>query len=137
MSKASVSIPPADLVTVDRDSVSAGDDAEPHRTLFALPPAASVSDLLVAARRACPLASIAGGCATWLVDIGTPARCIGVIAQHWPAARLVVPDGPAGALFGDGPRLVYFRYWLQSDPEAVFDALLRGVPLPDRYAHRG
>lgn len=112
-------------VVADRDSVCAGDDIDPHRATFVLPPTATVSELVAAARRACPLASIAGGQATWLIDVGVPARCIGVIAQQWPSPRFVVDDGSASTLFGDGARLVYFRYRLQADPDAVLQALPR------------
>ena len=109
--------------TADRDSVCAGDDTESHRAAFDLP-AATVRELVAAAMRACPLASIAGGRATWLVDVGTPARCVAVIAQEWVAPRLLVADVPAAALFGDGARLVHFRYHAQRDPQAAFDAAL-------------
>lgn len=123
-----------DLVTVDRDSVSAGDDTDPHRTTFRLPPTATVGELLAAAWRACPLASIAGGRATWLIDVGAPAHCIGVMAQQWQAPRLLVGDVAAATLFAHGTRSVFFRYWAQSDPDAVFEALRSGAPLPDKHA---
>jgi hypothetical protein len=118
--------------TVDRDSVCAGDDADPHQTMLTLPATATLQQLIAAARSVCPLASIAGGHATWLVEIGRPARCVAVIAQQWDEPRLLVADGIASEFGANGPCSLYFRYGAQRDPQAVFDALRAGAPLPPR-----
>lgn len=90
-------------------------------------------ELIDAALRVCRLASIAGGRATWLIEVGVSGRCIGVIAQQWVAPRLLVPDDAIASLFGSGAPSVYFRYRAQSDPDAVFEALRTGNPFPDKY----
>jgi hypothetical protein len=120
--------------TVDRDSVCAGDDTEPHSAVFATNSQCTVAELLAQARRASPLASIAGGKATWLIDTEGPGQgCIGVIAQQWDEPRLLVPqDATVASLFGQHEPRIYFRYWCQADPQQVFEALRAGTGLPPR-----
>ena len=65
-------------VNVDRDSVAAGDDTDSHAVTATVPVASNVAELVTASLRACPLASISGDRATWLVDVG--GTCVGVIA---------------------------------------------------------
>jgi hypothetical protein len=122
-------------VTVDRDSVCAGDDCEPHAASFEIAGSSTIMELLQQAHRACPLASIAGGRATWLIDTaGYGKRCVGVVAQQWDAPRLTIPETTTvEALFGSDPPTLFFRYWCQADPEAVFEAVRSGVGLPARY----
>jgi hypothetical protein len=123
-------------VIVDRDSVCAGDDAVSHTVSFDIDPACSIVELIQKAQQACPLAGIAGGRATWLIDVAAGAgTCIGVMAQQWRRPKLTIPEATTVAsLLGSGaPTTIYFRYWCQSDPEAVFQAVLNGRPLPSRY----
>ncbi len=88
--------------------------------------------LIEAAERACPLACIHGGRATWIVDAG--ARPIAVVAEQWRDPKLLVPAATTVAeLFAEAPPAVHFRYWCQADPDAVFAALRDGRPLPSRY----
>src|SRR5690606_32429053 len=63
-------------ITVDRDSVCAGDDVISHEAMFSIGSSCNVFELLSAALRACPLASIAGGQATWLIDVPDSKNCI-------------------------------------------------------------
>jgi len=122
-------------VTVDRDSVCAGDDCVSHAARFDIPGSASVLELLSAAWRASPLAGITGGRATWLIDAGGHGtHCIGVMAEQWPAPKLTIPTTTtAEELFAGQPRALHFRYWCQSDPAAVFEALATGRELPPRF----
>ena len=121
------------LITADRDSVCAGDDCESHDHAFSVPPQATVAALIELATAACPLASISGGEATWIVQAGgydgTP---IAVIAQQWPAPRLLTDD-TAEHLFATLEPRLHFRYWCQASPDAVFDALAAGTALPPRH----
>lgn len=119
---------------IDRDSVCAGDDTDPHQATVAVPASVSLLDLIAAAQQVCPLARIAGSQATWLVDIGRPARCVGVIAQQWPGPRLVIAGDTAAVGVVDGVYSLYFHYWGQIDPQAVLAALRSGQPLPSRAA---
>lgn len=116
---------------IDRDSVCAGDDSDPHGAALTLSSAASLRELIAAARSVCPLARIAGGQATWLVEIGAPKRCIAVIAQQWDAPRLLLDDSAVGDLFTGQACSLYFRYRAQIDPQAEFDAL-RAAASPPR-----
>lgn len=122
-------------VTADRDSVAAGDDVSPHQATFEIDSRATIADLLAEARRACPLASIIGGRATWLVDtMGRGRGCVGVVAQQWAAPRLLIPERTAiAALYGDAEVTVYFRYRGQADPAGVFEALRSGREPPSRH----
>jgi hypothetical protein len=123
--------------TVDRDSVCAGDDCDPHNASFDTSTDATLAEFVQQAARACPLASIAGGRATWLVDTeGDGKGCIGVLAQQWTAPRFLLPESTTVAQhFGARPPSVYFRYWCQASPDAVFDALRSNSPLPSRYGN--
>jgi hypothetical protein len=111
-------------ITVDRDSVCAGDDCVSHEARFTIAASSNVLELLAEAWSACPLASIAGGQATWLIDVAGSDNCIGVIAQQWNQPNLLIPpETMVGDLFrGEEPRL-YFRYWCQASPDAVLGAL--------------
>lgn len=120
--------------SVDRDSVSAGDDCEAHEASFETTAEATLAEFVAQALRAAPLASISGGEATWLID-SAEKRCIGVIAQQWDAPRFLTDSrATVQQHFGTQPPALYFRYWCQASPEAVFSALLLGEPLPPKYA---
>lgn len=124
------------VVTVDRDSVCAGDDCASHQAHFSMPDSHDVSEMLNAALQACPLAQIDGGQATWLIDIGgCNGTCIGVMAQQWQEPRLTVPTTmKASILFDERPPALFFRYWCQANPDAVFEAVRTGAALPERYS---
>ena len=122
-------------VTADRDSVCAGDDVLSHEVMFSVSSSSTVLDLLNVAWRACPLAGIAGGKATWLIDVGNSDTCIGVMAQQWSQPKLLIaPHTNAAELFTRGEPSLYFRYWCQSDPDAVFDALQSETTLPNKHS---
>jgi hypothetical protein len=106
-----------------------------HEVVFSVSSSSTVLDMLNAAWRACPLAGIAGGQATWLIDVGNYGACIGVMAQQWSQPKLLIaPDTNAADLFAGGEASLYFRYWCQCDPGAVFDALQSKKPLPNRHS---
>ncbi len=143
-------------VTVDRDSVAAGDDTVSHAVTIAVASGLPVTRLLAEALRACPLAGIQGGKATWIVDVGAAgAGSIGVVAEQWDAPRLLVPDtvtvatvfaapapeatvftapAPEATVYAAPAPVLFFRYWCQADPDAVFAALRAGTALPSRYS---
>ena len=125
----------ARLASVDRDSVSAGDDCQPHEATFVSEDDTSLYEFVAEALRVAPLASIAGGHATWLIDTDGAGRgCIGVLAQEWPAPRFLTDSrATVQQHFGARPPSLYFRYWCQASPEAVYSALLLGEPLPPKY----
>ena len=86
------------LFTADRDSVSAGDDCQPHEVAFAVPPHASVQELVRIALTACRLASIAGGQATWIVQAGGyGGPPLAVVAQQWAAQAPLFAGQPGFA----------------------------------------
>ena len=118
-------------INIDRDSVCAGDSSDPHEAVIEVDPGSTVTVLLQAAWKACPLASISGGQATWLIDAG--GVCIGVAAQQWSSPKLLVPaDGAAAALFASRPATLHFRYWCQVNPDEVYEAVRSASALPPR-----
>jgi hypothetical protein len=122
------------LITVDRGSVCAGDDCESHEATFSIAASSTVLELLAASWRVCPLASISGGQATWLIDVDGSDNCIGVMAQQWNQPNLLISrETTVGDLFRAAKPRLYFRYWCQANPDAVFSALQTNAPLPDRY----
>jgi hypothetical protein len=118
-------------IWVNRDSVCAADDIETHGKVLTVPAAASALELVAAALRACPLPRIAGGKATWLIELS--GEYIGVVAQQWTAPRLTIPpDADAGALCDGKAAVLHFRYHCQSNPERTIAAVVAGTPLPRR-----
>ncbi|WP_374554578.1 hypothetical protein [Aquitalea pelogenes] len=124
------------VLTVDRDSVCAGDDCTSHARSFSVPCAASLSELIHQAKKACELAGISGGKATWIVEAGGyDGMPIAVVAQQWDEARaLITSSTTIDHLFADLEKQLFFKYWCQANPETVFDALVSNSPLPSRYA---
>jgi len=122
-------------IAVDRESVCAGDDCVSHKATFSVAASCNVLDVLDAAWCACPLAGIAGGQATWLIDVAGSGNCIGVMAQQWHQPKLLIqPETSAADLFEDMEPSLYFRYWCQSNPDAVLEAVQSKTPLPARYS---
>jgi hypothetical protein len=81
--------PPAGLVlTVDRDSVAAGDDLTSHRQTWTFPPGATVDGVLLAVVRGYHRANVHGG-ASWLVEL----RCAG---RTTPMAVVIDYDRSGG-----------------------------------------
>lgn len=118
-------------INIDRDSVCAGDSSDPHGAVIDLAGDSTVAQLLQAAWKACPLASISGGQATWLIDAG--GVCIGVAAQQWSSPKLLVPANCAAAgLFAGRPATLHFRYWCQANPDEVYEAVRSASALPPR-----
>lgn len=104
--------------------------------MFLISPFANVSDLLSTAWQVSPLAGIAGGLATWLIDVGSSKKCIGVMAEQWEQPKLLIPlHTTAGDLFAGTETSLYFRYWCQSDPDAVLAAIQSNEQLPSKSSH--
>lgn len=129
---------PIDLV-IDRDSVCAGDDCQSHAVTLSVCPETPMLEVIEQALKACALATIAGGHATWLVDTqGCGEACIGVVAQQWAAPKLLLDPATLAREIWSSENcarlfVLYFRYWCQADPDAVFEALKSGGELPPRY----
>ena len=119
-------------VTADRDSVCAGDDSEGHERSFVVPLNASVLEMIDLASQACPLASIRGGQATWILTVGGfEGPPLAVIAQQWRHPRLLVPETASlESIFAGYDLRLIFRYARQADPEAVYNAILTSSAFP-------
>lgn len=119
-------------ITADRDSVCAADDCVPHSRAFSIAASCTTLQILAAAWQACPLALIAGGEATLLINIVGQQGSTGVMAQRWSAPRLIVPpETSAHDLFkGSEKPSIHFRYWGQSNPDEIFEAVRTNTSLP-------
>jgi hypothetical protein len=122
------------MVRLDRDSVHAGDDCESHATSMRAANESSIGSLLEQIRKAGFLPSISGGEATWIVKSSAdPGRPIGVIAQQWQEAELLVASETSlRELFGLSEPSLHFAYWCQASPSLVLAALREGKALPSR-----
>ncbi len=119
---------------VDRDSVCAGDDCQSHMALLSVSAETALIEVLRLAQKACSLAVIAGGNATWLIDTqGYGKGCVGVVAQQWAAPKLITEQNISAGQIWNGKGTLFFRYWCQSNPNAVFEAIKSGGELPSRY----
>lgn len=97
-----------------------------------MPVSSNVPELIDAALRACPLASICCDKATRLIDAGD--TCVGVIAQQGSRPQFIVAEHTGMSdVFAGKSKTIYFRYGCQADPDAVFEALHSGQLLPPRY----
>ncbi len=125
-SEIAVTIPSRLLIT--RDSVHAGDDCEAPHARWINPQ--EIETLEAALRLLLHngyLPSIAGGCATWIVR---GPQALAVIAQQWQEPRFLV-NAQSTLVNLEELRFVYL---CQVDPELVFDCLLTGAELPDKYS---
>ena len=123
------------IVKVSRDSVCAGDDVEDHRAVFFVEKSGTLTELIGLAIKACPLASIYGGKATWIICLPKKEfRNIGVLAQEWSAPKLIVAgETNAEEYFGSQEICIDFKYWCQANPIEVYAAVNSGTELPSKY----
>ncbi len=116
-----------------RESVCMGDDCDaPHELVLSVPLDISLREVTDRFLDGRYLAQIAGGKAAWILDGNRP---LSVFAQQWTQPRfLVSPDTLLTDFINpEGKPHLHFRYWCQVNPERVFDCLMRGLALPDRY----
>jgi hypothetical protein len=111
-------------VRVTRDSVGAADDIDLPGLTSNVPEPDNLESLLTSVLRIHELPRIAGGLATWCLASRRP---IAVIAQQWPAPRIVPwPTPPVSdCKIVDGTVLFHFTYLAQIDPEVAFEVLRR------------
>ena len=112
-------------ITVDRDSVAAGDDVDRHDYTLEVPPETTVDEVLRTLR---PDVSVAGP-ASWLVRLGgRDGTAIAVYAAGFGMHVSPAADRPVASL---SPPVIHFDYWQSSPPQLLLDALQRGEE-PDR-----
>src|SRR6476660_9684717 len=102
------------MISVDRDSVAAGDDVDLHLTTVDLPEDTPLAEVVAHILGSRFLASIAGGKATWVLEGGHP---LAVIAQEWPEPRFLVDASLPMRQYGSSLR---FRYLAQRDPDQAW-----------------
>lgn len=111
-------------LTLDRDSVAAGDDVEAHEERREVdgrrPLERFVAELVVENY----LPSIQGGRSCWIVRTSRGGTALGVVRiryGHFDSLRLLQSDDPPLSAVGDS---LYFEYATQEDPDEVFDRLM-------------
>jgi hypothetical protein len=132
---------PAEFIDVnlDRDSVHPGDDIFPHAETLRISSSATLIEFLHLVRQTSYLAGmppgITEGKSTWLIDgVGARTECLGVIARQWSEPALILPpETPLRDLLQIYPSGFYFRDWCQADPQIVFECILTGKDLPDKF----
>jgi hypothetical protein len=120
-------------LAVERDSVCMADDINaPHAVRVSICADSSLAQVLQTVLEPGYLPQIAGGLATWIVESDKP---LAVIAQQWRSPRFLIDPNTriARCVPLNNPRPLFFRYWCQVDPNAVFKCLKAGDPLPDKY----
>lgn len=109
-------------VEVDRDSVAAGDDVDPHTRRFTFPDNLAVEEVIERIVGTGYLPSVAGP-ATWSVTSGVPLAVIGQgISIKWVPWQ---PIDPARLARRDGVIGLRFNYHAGDDPAAVLSVLKR------------
>ncbi|MDA1360978.1 hypothetical protein O1R50_15210 [Glycomyces luteolus] len=115
-------------VNVDRSSVAMGDDVYAHAETIDLPESSTIAEAVAYLRQRRFLAAIAGGRATWLLEVnGSPAA---VIAQQWAEPKFLTDPSDTLGSFGSEVSLM-FRYRAQIDPDDLFDTLEAGEAGPE------
>jgi hypothetical protein len=117
------------LIKVDRNTVAAGDDADPHAKTFDLPSGTSLADVVAHVLATHYLAAIRGGEATWIL---TADQTLGIVAQQWDEPRFLVDATRPIRDFSTDKHVVslFFRYRGQNDPDKVFAHLVVGREPP-------
>jgi hypothetical protein len=125
---------------IDRDSACMGDDAESHERIRVCCSTDTLEKVIRDVLNSNFLAKIVGGKATWIIQNGSPKNIVplGVIAQQWVVPRFLVDANRPITDFIDDPDSggLFFKYWVQQDPDEVFECLQLGKPLPDRYGRK-
>ncbi|GAA2304876.1 hypothetical protein GCM10009853_072400 [Glycomyces scopariae] len=107
-------------INVDRSSVATGDDAYPHAKTVDLPESSTIAEAVAYLRGRKYLAQIAGGKATWVLEVnGSPAA---VIAQQRAEPKFITDPTDRLGSFGTDVSLV-FKYRAQIDPDDLYDTL--------------
>lgn len=114
------------VVSIDRDSVHAGDDLHSHETSIKVEHTTSMRRLLERIQAISYLPGIHGGEATWIIC--SPAGKIGVLAQQWHSPKLTIPlETLVAEHFRDQTPRLLFRYWGQKNPEQIFSQIRAGA----------
>jgi hypothetical protein len=108
-----------------RDSVAAGDDADaPHAKTITVPDGSSLEAIITMVAQSGYLAYIGGGKATWSANSKIP---LAIVAQEWDKPKMLsyytVPFSKVKMV--DGNLHLYFTYYMQLDPNVVFEVLKR------------
>ncbi|RRS00410.1 hypothetical protein [Glycomyces terrestris] len=107
-------------INVDRSSVAMGDDVYPHAETVDLPESSTIAEAVAYLRQRRFLAQIAGGRATWVLEVnGSP---VAVIAQQWAEPKFITDPNDRLGSFGADVSLM-FKYRAQIDPDDLYDTL--------------
>jgi hypothetical protein len=108
------------LLHVDRDSVAAGDDDDPHALSIEIDAAMPMASVLTRLNDDKYLPQIYGGEATWVVRSERRGRALAVIAQQWAKPKLLVVSDEIART----TTTLFFEYLAQRDPSEVYAELL-------------
>lgn len=124
--------PQPQALVINRDSVCAADDLDDHCARIPISQNGTLAQVLDAIQTSGYLPQISGDRATWIVELDRP---LAVVAQQWATPEfLVAPQFDLADFARRNPdQPLFFRYWCQADPIAVFDCLKNGSSLPDKY----
>lgn len=112
-----------------------GDDTGSHLLELEVDERATLDDLASAVLRMRFLAGTAVGQATWVME---GSHLLAVLAQQWTEPRyLIPPSAPVLFCIKPAPKdewdaHIYFRYWVQDDPDMVFEEIRRTGALPSK-----
>lgn len=95
-------------VRLDRDSVCAADDVDPHAQLIEVADQETFEALVLRISNSGYLARIAGGKATWLAE--ADGKPVAIVAQQWRKPEFLQSQPQAI------PQVLHFRYRAQADP---------------------
>ena len=107
-------------ISIDRDSVCAGDDIDSHRIELKFDEKATIQDLCNKIKKINYLAQISGGKATWILM--KQGNEIAVLAQQWRNAKYLISEKTllSDLTVKDNQIGLFFKYRGQWPPETIF-----------------
>ena len=108
-------------ISVNRDSVSMGDDTSGHHSSLVIHVPSTPLQLVQRIVQGYPLAAISGGNATWVLQINR--RDTAVVAQQWhePRMLLAVSESDLTDEAINEAMTAHFRYLGQACPDKVYE----------------
>ena len=118
-------------IRLNRDSVHPGDDIYSHEKLIEISESTTLHEFLSNFRDYYPLPGIWGGQATWILKGN---RILAILAQQWKEPKyFVLRDTPISEFIDQNTKSTggfNFLYWVQDDPDSVFDEIFHTGALP-------
>jgi hypothetical protein len=118
-------------IRLNRSSVHPGDDIDSHEKLIDVSDSTTLHEFMSNFMNHFPLPGIWGGQATWILEGN---KILAVLAQQWAGPKyFVLHETLVSELIERDAKYrgeLHFHYWVQDDPNVVFDEIWHTGKLP-------